>query len=1081
MIRFVPPLCFLFLFTSTTLFADAENLRFFENKVRPLLAEECYQCHGPDKAKSGLRVDHLDFLLRGGDTGPAIDPGEPDKSLLVEVVRRSDPDFAMPPKKELTKTQIEVLETWVEMGAPWPEEVAQQSGTDEHGFSKEDYEWWAIQPLQNPDVPLSNSGWAQNEIDHFILRKLDESGLEPASPAGPHEIVRRMYLDLHGLVPTLEQAENFRIAYAADSADAIETLIDELLASPRYGERWGQHWLDVVRYAESDGYRADGFRPDSWRYRDYVIRSFNEDKPYDQFVREQLAADEFAADDPDTLIATAFLRLGIYEWNQRNAEMQWDLIMTEMTNVTGEAFLGLGIGCAQCHDHKFDPILQKDYFAMQSFLNTSWWPEEATLASPENRKTYESQLQAWQEATQSIQIELEAMKEAKLKSAREGMVKQFPDEVQTMYWKSAGERTAYEEQIAQLVQRQVDHTHRKIDWKKEFSKKEELAAKYAELSKQLEQHKELKPEPLPSAFITTDVGSRPAKTTLKSRGEEKVIEPAFLTLLGKPAPEIVPTKNTTGRRLALANWIASPDNSLSTRVITNRIWQRHFGSGLVPTPNDFGTLGEAPSHPELLDWLTKRMLQNDWRLKDLHRLIMSSATYQQTARREPTTTEELADADNRLLWRFPPQRLDAEQIRDSMLLVSGELRHREGGQSVDGNTPERSIYVKKRRNTKDPVIGAFDAPRGFSSAPSRLATTTPNQSLLLVNSEWAIARAAAFAKNLLSEEKRFGKEEATRAYQSVFVRDPEPEEIDLALAFVEAQKTHTGVPAPVYKYPGETGLRPTEQKFSGVPASFQLGEHSLWLQPGSRFEKLSGPSKQLPEDHFTIEAVASIDSIYKDASVNTLASQWNGSQKSTGWSLGVTSEKSRYEPMNLIVQIVGDDFQGNRIYEVVASNLRVPKDKPFYASASISAVPCKEDPTKGSVTFYLQDLSNPKSEVQTAKVPHQIVGGLAIESGVPFLVGGRNQERHLWDGQVGRLAVRTGSSEERAPHFENAGRASLLDWNFSNGKEGVPVPETAWIQPKLNLPSHPFPPQLLGAVTDFCHALLNSNEFLYQH
>lgn len=1070
---------------------EAAALRFFEMEVRPLLAKECYQCHGPEKMKGGLRLDHLDFIVKGGDTGPALVAGKPQDSLLIEAVRRGDPDFTMPPKKALSDAQVAALEKWIALGAPWPTEVAKEGATDENGFTEEDRNWWAIQPVKDPAPPQAGEGWAKNDIDRFVAEALALKDLKPAPAAGPGELVRRLYFDLHGLPPTPEEVSSFSAAFATDPDRAVSDLADELLASPRYGERWGQHWLDVVRYADSDGYRADDYRPESWMYRDYVIRSLNEDKPYHQFIREQLAADEFAADDPDTLIATAFLRLGMYEWNQRNARMQWDLILTEMTNVTSEAFLGLGMGCAQCHDHKFDPILQKDYFAMQAFLNTTWWPENQTLASPSQRAEYDARLARWEAATEEIRAGLAAMQETILDSKKKNIVKQFPDDVQAIYWKPAAERSAYEEQLAQLVQRQVDLDQRRVDWKKTFGKDKKKLARYNELSAALAKFDSLKPAPLPMAFITTDTGPDPADTFLKSRAGESVVEPAFLTLLGDDSPRIRPTDKTTGRRSALADWIASEDNPFTARVMVNRVWQRHFAEGLVATANDFGMLGEAPSHPELLDWLTTRFLEDDWKLKKLHRLVVTSATYRQTARREPTSDEEIADPGNRLLWRYPPRRLQAEQIRDASLAVSGELVNKDGGPAIDAGVPNRSIFVKKRRNTPDPMMAEFDAPAGFSSTPSRVPTTTPSQSLLLVNGAWSMARAEAFAKRILQGKDRFGPEEVGEAYRIAFGREALGPEVEGALDFVESQSGAIDAPAAISgdKFPGETGLRPVAQHFSAA-RGLGLGEKALWLQPGSRFERLDLSRVELPEDDFTLELVTVLDGVYSDASVNTLLSRWNGSQDDVGWSLGVTSAKSRFDPRNFILQIVGDDFQKNRIYEVVASGLRVPLGKPVYLAASVSAHPSKDDPAKGSVTFYLKDLSNPAAPLQTETVAHQVVGGLSVKKGIATLLGGRAQTGHLWDGQVARLAVSEGllRPEQLLLVPERSEAESLIpparrviDWTFAGSEGETPAPGTVWKRDAKPSPSPAVPPRILASVTDFCHALLNSNEFLYLH
>lgn len=1070
---------------------DSESLRFFEMEIRPLLAKECYECHGPKKSKGGLRLDHRQFILEGGDNGPSVVDNNPDLSPLVHAVRRSDPDFAMPPKKALNESQIAALEKWVALGAPWPEEVAKESESDKNGFTEEDKNWWAIRPVVDPAPPKAGEGWAKNPIDAFIAAKLAEKHLKPAEAATAGELVRRLSFDLHGLPPAPEEVVAFEKAFVADPDKATSDFVDKLLASPRYGERWGQHWLDVVRYAESDGYRADDYRPETWMYRDYVIRSFQADKPYDLFIREQLAADEFAADDPDALIATAFLRLGVYEWNQRNARMQWDLILTEMTNVTSEAFLGLGMGCAQCHDHKFDPILQKDYFALQAFLNSTWWPENETLASPQQRAEHDAKQAKWEAATKELRAELAVLSAPILESKQKAAVIQFPEDVQAIYWKDAQRRTCQEEQLAQLVQRQVDFDFRRIDWKKAFAKDEKKLARYNELTEAMKKFDGLKPTPLPPAFITTDTGVKSADTVMKRRGKEEVIEPAFLTLLGNPAPKIQATAETTGRRSALADWIANEANPFTARVMVNRVWQRHFAEGLIATPNDLGMLGEAPSHPELLDWLTKRFLEDGWKLKKLHRLIVTSATYRQTARREPTTDEEVADPGNRLLWRYPPQRLDAEEIRDATLAISGELVHREGGPAVEGAAPERSIYVKKRRNTPDILIGEFDAPAGFSSTPNRIPTTTPNQSLLLVNGAWSMGRAEAFAKRLLKGGSEFGAEQIREAYRIAYGREARPTEMESAITFVasQAELVNGAAAASPDKFPNESGLRPASQFFSKTDG-IGVGEKALWFQPGSRFERLDLGGVSLPEEDFTVEVVAVLDNVYADASVNTLLSRWNGSQEDIGWSLGVTSTKSRFDPQNFIVQIVGDDFQKNRIYEVVPSGLRVPLGKPIYLAAAISAHPSKEDLAKGSVTFYLKDLSDANTPMQRETVAHQVVGGLAVKDGVATLLGGRGQAGHLWDGQIARLRLSEGILKEEqlltAPSRSEA--ESLLpevrrvvDWTFTGNDGEAPAPGVSWVRNAGEEIPAGVAPNLLGAITDFCHALMNSNEFLYLH
>ena len=953
---------------------------------------------------------------------------------------------------------------------------AGQASPPEHVFSDEDRNWWAVQPVRDPHVPAARDAeWVRNPIDHFILRRLGENGLDVAQQAQPQELVRRLYFDVHGLPPTSEQAEAFLAVCEKDAKAATADLIDELLAHRRYGERWASHWLDVVRYAESDGYRADDLRPTVHLYRDYVIDALNADKPYRQFVREQLAADEFAYEDPDKLIATAFLRHGVYEWNQRNARMQWDIILNEMTRVTGEVFLGIGIGCARCHDHKFDPLLQQDYYGLQAFLSSTWWPENRKLGT----KAELAALRIWNARTSDLRAELGAIEQEAGKGKVDSTVKQFPEDVQAIYHKPSQERTTHEEQLAQLVERQVVNQRGKSKIEDALKKKPEVLARYQELRKELDALEKGRPK-LTNAFITIDVGPKPARTAYKTRSGEVEVEPTFPALLGLPAPKIRPMAESTGRRTALADWITHDDNPLAPRVIVNRVWQHHFGRGLVPTPNDFGTLGQAPSHPELLDWLTSRFIEGGWRLKDLHRLILNSATYQQTARREPGPSEKIKDPDNRLLWRFTPKRLSAEQLRDAMLAVSGELRNKDGGPSEDGKNPVRSIYVRKRRNSPDNVLKCFDAPTGFDSAPNRPHTTTPIQALLLINDEWPLQRARAVATSILRKKPGTTDETVAMAYQQVYGRSPNADELTTATEFLghrPATAITVAKPKPAHKFPGETGLRPIGQHFAKVNG-LDLGKHALWLQPGSRFEKLHAPKKQLEVDAFTIEAVAILDSLHKDASVNTLASRWNGSHKSAGWTFGVTSTKSRYQPRNFILQLIGKNVGGSTVYEVVPSNLRIPTGKPAYLAASIRTHP----DGKSSAVFYYLDLTQPDAVLQESTVNFQIANGVQNPAS-NLLVGGRDQRGHLWDGQLARLVITPRALEKQdllisSPAQSHERTIDLL-FNQPADSDNIPIPGTAWIRQATPAPKPVSPMQ--AALVDLCHVLLNSNEFLYLH
>ena len=1053
--------------------ADSAEV-FFETKIRPILADKCYRCHGAEKAKGGLRLDHIDTITHGGDSGPALVKGDVDKSLLIEAVLRSDPEFSMPPKDAdaLTEVQITNLKKWIEMGAPWPESK-EVTGVerDGNGFTAQERNWWAVQPLTDPDVPTdAGTGWARNPIDHFIARTLEQNHLEPAPEAAPLELVRRLYFDLHGLPPLPAQVDAFVEASKLKPDTALENLIDELLASPRYGERWGQHWLDVVRYAESDGYNQDAYRPGAKDYRNYVIESFNNDKPYPQFVREQLAGDIIGPDDPDVLIGTSFLRQGIYEYNLNNTRMQWDIIMTDMTNVTGEAFLGLSVGCAQCHDHKFDPILQKDYFALQAFLSTTSWPTDMPLATAGQKAEFAQKQKIWEEATSDIRAELEKLKFDQLEAKLKKEVAMFPEDIQNMYHKAPEEREPFEKQMVQLVQRQIDYQSSRIDFAKGFSNQPEKLKQWEELNAQLRTFDHLKPKPLRLGLVATDVSNKPVTPVIKKRDKEIPVEPAFLTLLGQPAPEFKPTENNTGRRLALADWIASSENPLSTRVITNRIWQGHFGTGLVATPNDFGNLGEAPSHPELLDWLTTRFLEGGWKMKDLHRLILTSATYRMTTRKEPTSSETQTDPSNRLLWRFPPRRLSSEEVRDAMLVTSGEMRFPETARadSVSGNSPDRSIYVKKLRNKPDALLNSFDAPLGFQSAPRRPETTTPTQSLMLINNAWPMDRAKALAKSLGFAADGGRREKIIAAYRRAFSRVPSEEEITKAEALIDSLNTirSDGDQSPASD---QTALRPNAEKFAAVK-EIDLGGSALRLQRSSPHEQLEiGLPIDRGTDDFTIEAVTELASLYPDGTVNTLVSRWDDDRSTSGWFLCVTSTKSRYQPGNLLFVMNGVDHTGAPKYEVVVSDLRVPVGKPVYIAAAVSARPMSKGSAFGEVTFFLKDLSDPKANLESVTVKHSVVGKLN-DSPFPLVIGGRKQVGHLWDGQITRLTLSPSSLTRDQLLLYPTGPTPqrIADWKFS----GELPPNASWYGQNKADP-------LLDSAADFCHLLFNSNEFLY--
>jgi mono/diheme cytochrome c family protein len=763
---------------------------FFEKEVRPLLAENCFQCHGEAKQKGGLRLDSLEGVLHGGESGPAVVPGNPAESLLIEAVNHDG--LEMPPKGKLSDAQIDALKRWVQIGAPWPGAGhATSSGTPavrRTALTDEDRAYWFFQPVKAVEPPAVPEGWARNPIDAFILDRLRREGLSPSPEADRRTLIRRLTFDLTGLPPSPEEVE----AFENDPApDAYERLVDRLLDSPRHGEHWARHWLDLVRYAESDGYRQDAYRPDAWLYRDYVIRSLNADKPYDRFVREQIAGDELAGDSPEMKIAAGYFRLGTYEFNQRDVPAQWRAILDDVTDVTSEVFLGLGMGCARCHDHKFDPILQEDYYRLQAFFTPLYPRKEATLATAAEEADHRVAMAAWELATADLReriAELEA--DARAASAK-GVFDKFPPETKAILQKPSAERTPYERQIAYLAGRQYDEEGAKI----ETLLQGEVKTRWQALMKELAAFDGIKPPRQQTVLTITDVGPAAPPTVIPGDRNARGIEPGFLAVLGPglgDPPAITPLPGSTGRRTALADWLTRPDNPMTTRVAVNRVWQYHFGRGIVATSSDFGRLGEPPTHPELLDWLAARFVQDGWSLKSLHRLIVQSATYRQAAQVSPSEMALLKDPDNRLLWRMTPRRLDAEPIRDAMLAVSGELDPAAAGPGVEPSQPRRTVFTKVMRNTRDDLLEAFDAPDASLSTAQRNATVTPTQALLLINGPWSLERARAFASRVKAACPDDPAGQIDLAFRLAFGRHPEPDERADALAFLDWKPSLAG-------------------------------------------------------------------------------------------------------------------------------------------------------------------------------------------------------------------------------------------------------------------------------------------------
>ncbi|HET6406818.1 MAG TPA: DUF1549 domain-containing protein, partial [Chthoniobacteraceae bacterium] len=616
-----------------------DQLAFFESKVRPLLVDRCYECHSAkaEKVKGGLLLDSRAGLRKGGDTGPAITPGDPGASLFIQAVRHDDKDLAMPPKKMLPREQILDLEKWVEMGAPDPrvdDTVAVVEAKKTIDWDKA-REWWSLRPLKSSEPPqVSQSAWAANDIDRFILAKLDAAGLSPAPDAEKQVLIRRATYDLIGLPPTPQEVHAF---LDDDLPNAFEKVVDRLLTSPQYGERWGRHWLDVVRYADTAGDNSDFPVPQMHLYRDWVIAAFNRDLPYDQFVRQQIAGDILpAANDTEKhqhLIATGYIA-NSRRFGSRVDDYPQHLTIEDTIDNFGRAFLGLTVNCARCHDHKFDPITAQDYYGLYGIFNSTRYPWPG-IELDQNQRDFiplasAETVTAFQEEKASKQKTLDAE------------VKRLEKEAKDL---EGDAKKPVEEQI---------------------KKAKEAAEKHGRT-----------PPPYPMAYAVAE-GTKREDAALQQKGDPAkpgaTVRRHFLTVLG--GAELPPGDLSSGRR-QLAEWLFDSKNPLPARVMANRIWLYHFGNGIVPTPNDFGKQGKAPTHPELLDWLASRFVSEGWSVKKMHRLIMLSRTYRLATAR--SAASEAKDPNNELLASYPRRRLDAEAIRDTVLALGGSLDFTPGG------------------------------------------------------------------------------------------------------------------------------------------------------------------------------------------------------------------------------------------------------------------------------------------------------------------------------------------------------------------------------------------------------------------
>ncbi len=645
---------------------------------------------------------------------------------------------------------------------------------------------WAFQPLSNPKPPATGTSNAVgNPIDAFVQAKLSGHGLAYAPPAERATLLRRVTFDLIGLPPTRAEIE----AFVQDPAiDAYERVVERLLASPHYGERMALYWLDLVRFAESDGFKADDPRPLAWRYRDYVIDAFNADKPYDRFIIEQIAGDEYFPHEPDAWVATGMHRHYPDEYNAVNLEQRRQEILNDITDTTATTFLGLTVGCAKCHDHKFDPITQKDYYRLQAFF-AGWWPNERILLPAAERTNYQQRQQSWEGATAVLRHELKQLEAPHRTKHAETKRKRFPLEYAQILDIPYAERTPLQKQIGTLIEPQVAAIDQDLLKRMNDKEKKRWKALKAEMSKLAA----TKPSP-PLGMVFTDLGTSVPATHLLRSGNWRTpgpeVTPGFLSVLDHQTPVIPKQPATTGRRSVLAAWLTQPDHPLTSRVMVNRLWQQHFGQGLVATSDDFGAQGARPSHPDLLDWLAQTFVRSGWSIKAIHRLIVTSQAYQQGN----TWNAQAAamDPNNRLLWRMNRRRLEGETLRDAILAVNGSLSKQMHGPSVFPELPgelkrrgsgwtvskepadraRRSVYVFVKRNLRLPLFALFDAPDRTETCSRRYATTTAPQALMLMNESLILQAADTFACAVIAKVGRQPAAMIETAFQQALGRSP---------------------------------------------------------------------------------------------------------------------------------------------------------------------------------------------------------------------------------------------------------------------------------------------------------------------
>lgn len=803
----------------------------FEKQVRPILRAYCFECHGEgEKLKGGLDLRLRRYLLAGGDNGAAFHPGKPDTSILIQKVSSGE----MPPgKKKLDSQQIQVLKDWISQGAITNQK---EPATLPRGayFAEDELNHWAFKPIFSPRIPaVKSQHLVKTPIDSFLLDKLESKGLSFSPPSEKHLLLRRVYFDLLGLPPSPQEID----AFIQDKApDAYERKIEELLQSPHYGERWARHWLDVAGYADSEGYDgSDVLRKSAYHFRDYVIRSLNSDKPWDQFIQEQLAGDEMVRPpydklppaEFDKLIGTGFLRLAPDGSSSRDVDLKTSSNQTvaDTVQIISGAFFGLTVQCAQCHNHRYDPITQTDYFRLRAVLEPALNPKQW-----KNIEAREVKIQAPRDKQLSDELEKQALEVDRKRTARFAEVQneefdkslsKVPPGLHTQIKKAF--ETALAKRSPEQKKLLSDYPNSNVNTGLIIQRNAKLNAEFKKYTDDAAKLRSQKPAIL-SYRVLTEGTEKPPPTHRHERGDvdqpKEAVLPGHFEIFTKlglpPIPEDDPTLPTSGRRIALARAITSKSFPLTSRALVNRFWLHHFGKALAGNPSDFGKLGEPPTHPELLDWLAWTFMNNNWKLKDFHRLVLTSNAYRQSS----TRSEELQklDPENRLLGRMNVRRVEGEVLRDAMLKASSHLNTRQFGPpvpvtpddygqivigadtrdaagrftgkkvSLGGEELRRSIYVQVRRSSPLAVFESFDAPMANPACDCRTFSTSSTQSLLMLNSQFVQEQAGYFASHLEGFKSKDNSEKVVYAWESAFGVKPSPEEVAGALRFLSSQR-----------------------------------------------------------------------------------------------------------------------------------------------------------------------------------------------------------------------------------------------------------------------------------------------------